>query len=396
MRIIDILHFSFSNVFRARLRSLLTIFSRAIGVASVVLVLLLGDGSRAAVADQLDKIGLEGIMVYPKQTAVAQGINLREDDAHDLLRNVEGIDKAMPVLIRYGSYKIKNWQGNALIYGVDVAMRDILKVDLLYGRLPNKTDIEAKRPVAIVNSGFAEMVYKRKNITGKTIKLYIGTYSMEFEIIGIISSQDDGLSQLLGDMLPEFIYIPYSTAMVLSKENVIDEIILKASDEAAAERAVSYLDGKYGKGKSFKYENINGIRGRLDNVISLITLFIGSIAAISIIVAGFGIMNTMMSAAVERKREIGVYLTLGATGRDILCSFLAEAAIISAIGGILGIILVMVPIAAVVEITKLSFELNPLYIVVAEAVAVFCGIVFGVCPAAKAASLNPIDAIRCE
>jgi len=396
MRVFDILRFSFNNVFRARFRSFLTICSIAIGVASVVLVLSLGDGSRAAVADQLDKIGLEGIMIYPKQTAVAQGVNLRKEDTSDLLRNVEGIDKAMPVLIRYGSYKIKNWQGNALIYGVDAAMRDILKIDLLYGRLLNKIDIEAKKPVAIVNSNFAEMVYKRKNIVGKSIKLYAGSYYMDFEIIGIISSQDDGLSQLLGEMLPEFIYIPYTTAMELANENVIDEIIIKTSNEKTADRALSYLNSKYGKGKSFRYENINGIRDQLDNVISLITLFIGSIAAISIVVAGFGIMNTMMSAAVERRREIGVYLTLGATGRDILFSFLAESAIISAIGGVIGIILVILPITAAIGITKIAFQINPGYIVTAQFIAIFCGIAFGVCPAVRAAAMNPIDAIRSE
>jgi putative ABC transport system permease protein len=107
-------------------------------------------------------------------------------------------------------------------------------------------------------------------------------------------------------------------------------------------------------------------------------------------------MNTMMSAAIERKHEIGIYLTLGATGRDILLSFIAESAIISAIGGILGIILVAVPLKIAVDITKISFQLNPGYILIAEAIAILCGIVFGVAPAIRAAAMNPIDAIRSE
>jgi putative ABC transport system permease protein len=396
MRLPDVIRLSLHNVYRARFRTLLTIFSIAIGVASVVLVLSLGDGSRSAIADQLDKIGLEGIMIYPKQTAIAQGISLQVDDALDLYRNVDGVDKAMPVLIRYGSYKLKNWQGNALIYGVDSTMRDILKTDLLYGRLPNRMDIEASKPVAVVNSDFAEMIYKRKNIVGKRIKLIIGSYGMEFEVIGVISTRDDGLSQLLGEALPEFIYIPYSAAMELSREKSLDEIIIKSTDDKVGQRAVSYLNRKYGNGLYFKFENINGIRDRIDNVISLIALFIGSIAAISIVVAGFGIMNTMMSATVERKREIGIYLTLGATGRDILFSFLAESAIVSAIGGVLGILLAIIPIIFATNITNIEFKLNAGYILIAETTAVLCGIVFAVGPASKAAAMNPIDAIRSE
>lgn len=396
MRIRDIIRLAMNNVFRGKIRTALTICSISIGVASVVLVLSLGDGSRAAVSAQMDKLGLEGIMLYPKQTAVASGIHLSAEDASELMSNISGVDKAMPVMLRYGSYKIKNWQGNALIYGIDASMREVLKIDLLYGRLPNRLDINSAKPVAIINETFAQMIYLRKNIVGKVIKVFIGSAYQEFEIIGVISSQDDGLSQLIGEALPEFIYIPYSTAMHLSGDDHIDEIILKSNDSMAGERAASYLSNKYGSSNSFKYENITGIRDKVDNVIGLIALFISAIAAISIVVAGIGIMNTMMSAAIERKHEIGIYLTLGASGRDILLSFLAESAIISAVGGLIGIIVVAFPIRAASVITDLAFQFNASYIIIAEAVSIFCGILFGVSPAIRAAAMNPIDAIRSE
>jgi len=107
-------------------------------------------------------------------------------------------------------------------------------------------------------------------------------------------------------------------------------------------------------------------------------------------------MNTMMSQAIERKREIGIYLTLGATGRDIMLSFLAESAVLSAIGGILGIIVSVIPISVVSEITKIQFSLQLRHILIAEGISIFCGLLFGVSPAMRAASLNPIDAIRSE
>lgn len=394
MKFIDILRFSTVNFLRGGLRSLLTICSISIGVASVILVLTLGDGSREAIGNELDRLGLEGIMIYPKQIAVSQGISLAGADAYELKANVQGIDKSMPVMIRYGSYRIKNWQGNALIYGVDPTMRDVLKVDLLYGRLINHQDTSAGRDVAVISSEFAEMVYKRKNIVGKEMKLYIGENLRSFEIVGITSTQQNGLSQLLGEGLPQFFYIPYTSLMGLANESTIDEVIILSESEYAADRAVSYLNRKYSSPNSFKYENIYGIRDKVDNVIYLLTLFISAIAAIAIVVAGLGIMNTMMSQAIERKHEIGIYSTLGATGRDIMLNFLTESAILSAIGGLLGIALSIIPVSLASQITDIPFTIQISHVLMAECVSVMCGIIFGVSPALRAASLNPIDAIR--
>ncbi|NLM62385.1 MAG: FtsX-like permease family protein [Clostridiales bacterium] len=396
MKLTDILRLALGNFLRGRIRSLLTICSISIGVASVILILTLGDGSRAAISEQLDRIGLDGIMIYPKQIAISQGIALTGQDAYELAENIQGIDKSMPIMVRYGSYRIKNWQGNALVYGVDDTMRDVLKVDLLYGRMLNRIDVNAGKNVIVISSDFAEMVYRRKNIVGKSIRIYVGTNFEEYEIIGVVSSHKDGISQLLGDTLPQFFYVPYTSLMRLVKEDTVDEVVILSDDESVAAKAVSYLNRKYGNSNSFRFENINGIRDRIDNVIYLIAMFISAIAAIAIIVAGIGIMNTMMSQAIERKREIGIYLTLGATGRDIMLSFLAESAVLSAIGGILGIIVSVIPISVVSEITKIQFSLQLRHILIAEGISIFCGLLFGVSPAMRAASLNPIDAIRSE
>ena len=396
MKLTDILRLALGNFLRGRIRSLLTICSISIGVASVILILTLGDGSRAAISEQLDRIGLDGIMIYPKQIAISQGIALTGQDAYELAENIQGIDKSMPIMVRYGSYRIKNWQGNALVYGVDDTMRDVLKVDLLYGRMLNRIDVNAGKNVIVISSDFAEMVYRRKNIVGKSIRIYLGTNFEEYEIIGVVSSHKDGISQLLGDTLPQFFYVPYTSLMRLVKEDTVDEVVILSDDESVAAKAVSYLNRKYGNSNSFRFENINGIRDRIDNVIYLIAMFISAIAAIAIIVAGIGIMNTMMSQAIERKREIGIYLTLGATGRDIMLSFLAESAVLSAIGGILGIIVSVIPISVVSEITKIQFSLQLRHILIAEGISIFCGLLFGVSPAMRAASLNPIDAIRSE
>jgi len=396
MKLTDILRLALGNFLRGRIRSLLTTCSISIGVASVILILTLGDGSRAAISEQLDRIGLDGIMIYPKQIAISQGIALTGQDAYELAENIQGIDKSMPIMVRYGSYRIKNWQGNALVYGVDDTMRDVLKVDLLYGRMLNRIDVNAGKNVIVISSDFAEMVYRRKNIVGKSIRIYVGTNFEEYEIIGVVSSHKDGISQLLGDTLPQFFYVPYTSLMRLVKEDTVDEVVILSDDESVAAKAVSYLNRKYGNSNSFRFENINGIRDRIDNVIYLIAMFISAIAAIAIIVAGIGIMNTMMSQAIERKREIGIYLTLGATGRDIMLSFLAESAVLSAIGGILGIIVSVIPISVVSEITKIQFSLQLRHILIAEGISIFCGLLFGVSPAMRAASLNPIDAIRSE
>lgn len=394
MKFTDLIKYSFSNVFRGRLRSVLTILSVAIGVASVILVLTIGDGGREAVAAQLDKIGVNGTLVFPKQTAIAAGVVLTDSDAYEL-ENIRGIDRSMPLMVRYGSYKIKNWQGNIIIYGIDSSMKEILNVDLLYGRYPNKSDIRASKQVAIISEGFAKMVYNRSNIVGKQVSLYVGSRSLDFEIIGVISTQNDIFSQILGDTLPEFVYVPYSATMKLTGEVGIDEIVVQTESEPQMEKVISHLNNKHGR-NSFKSENIGGIRSKFDSIVGLVAMLVGAIASISVLVAGIGIMNTMISAAIERKYEIGIYLTLGATSKDIFLSFLVESAAISAIGGVVGIVVVLILLIPVSSITGNLFSLNMWYVLIAEISCIVCGIIFGVIPAIKAAALNPIDAIRSE
>lgn len=395
MRTGDLFRYALCNVLRGKLRSVLTILSIAIGVASVVLVLTIGDGGREAVTEELNSIGLDGIVIYPKQAAVAQGVILTDQDAIGIQNNVRSVNVAMPCMVRYGSFRMRNWQGNALIYGIDVSMKEILNVDLKYGRLPNQTDIRSSRAVAVISEGFARTVYNRSNIVGKKIRLYVGTSSNEFEVIGVISSLDGTLVNLVGEALPEFVYIPYTTAMVLAGEECIDQIIVQSDYEKAGENTLRYLDQKYGQ-DLFKYENINGIRDKFDEVLMLLALFIGAIASISVVVAGIGIMNTMISAGIERKYEIGIYRTLGATAKNILWSFLVESAFISALGGALGILIVFLTLIPVRQFTGIDFVLDSLHIGLGILLSAGFGVVFGVVPALRAAALNPIDAIRAE
>ncbi|MDL2273160.1 ABC transporter permease [Oscillospiraceae bacterium OttesenSCG-928-G22] len=394
MKFLDLLRLTVRGATRGKFKTVLTMSAIAIGVMSVVLVLSIGEGSRTAVSEELDKIGLSGISVFPKEVAANAGVRPEGEDAEWLKMRLSDADAVMPLMIRYGSYGIRNWQGNVMIYGVTEEVTSMLNVTLKHGRLFLASDISSEHPVAIVDTAFCETVYGRENIVGKVVTLNISGRDMPFTIVGIIEPQAGGLSQLVGEALPEFVYVPYTALQRMTGEKTVDQIFIKSSEESSGERASAYLDKRYDRTDSFRYENIGGYREYLDSILRLITLFISAVAAISIIVAGIGIMNTMMSNMVERRREIGVYMALGATRRDIILSFLMESALISLLGGAVGIALSALLLYVTNSALHVSFSISPGYIAIAEGIAGLFGVGFGVAPAVRAADLDPVEALR--
>ena len=395
MRIFDIFYLAVSNAVTGKLRTIFTLSAVSIGVAAVILVISAGDGGKKLISEQVDKLGIEGITIYVKQSASNAGVTLGSDDAVEVAANVDGIENAMPVIIRYGSYIMRNWRGNAVMYGVDANMRGMMNVELLYGRLPTAQDTRYQSKIAVIDSNFAKEVFGRENVTGKEIQLFLGNQYHTFEIAGIISPQSDVIEELIGESIPKFVYLPYTTVQKLTGSSGIDQLLIRSDDDAVGEKAVSYLNNKY-SGDSFKHENISGIRNRLNDIMEMITVFIGAIASVSIFVAGIGVMNTTLSVAVERKKEIGIYMALGATQKMIFSEFLIESALVSAAGGVAGTAISLALLYVAGEIVGISIMPAIMTVIFTVFVATVSGMLFGVLPSVKASQMNPIDALRGE
>lgn len=393
----DVFHIAASNARRSRARAWLTGLSIAIGVSSVMLISSLGDSGQKVITNELDKLGINGITVYSTNTEINP---LTAEDAEYLENTMPEVACALPLVIEYGSYRLKNIQGNTVVWGVDSEIDRVLDIELLHGRLPNRTDIQFGGNVAVIDDALAQKTYQRDNVVGKSIMVGVGGATERFEIIGVIRSQQDGINQMVGGMIPDFMYIPYTTANRMRSSSEVSQIAIKCasgfSSDTAGQKAAEVLGRSKHITDGYATENMTGHVNNLKSIAGLVALLLSAVAAISLCVGGLGIMNTMLSSTAERKKEIGICMAIGAKRSDIAICFLTESALVSAIGGSIGALigLGLSWLISVVLGMPTAFSLQKLLI--AEAVSIFCGIIFAVIPAVRASKLDPIVALRDE
>lgn len=272
-------------------------------------------------------------------------------------------------------------------------------VRLLYGSIFTKTDVQNSAKVCLVEEGFARAAYKRSNIIGKTVTLFSNSTSTDFTVKGVVANGSGMFYNLIGNYIPSFVYVPYTTAEALRGTKGYDQIAVQtASDsnnDAIGTRIVSALS-KNSSGNTYVAMNMFKQRQQLSNVLEIITLVISTVGGISLVVAGLGVMTVMTVCVSERTREIGIKKAIGAPKSAILLEFLFESLGISLLGGAAGIAsgLSLAYIAMLVMHMEFVFTMRS--IIISTFLSVAVGVIFGVHPAIKAANLNPVDALRCE
>jgi len=203
---------------------------------------------------------------------------------------------------------------------------------------------------------------------------------------------------MLDGVLPQFIYMPYTTLGALRGRETISEITIRctsaAENDKAGELAVATLSRVSGLKDTFGFENINTHISRFKNISSMITLLISAIAAISLFVAGLGIMNTMLASTGERKKEIGIMMAVGARQRDIAMCFMTESAIISGIGGLSGTLLGILLLLIATGIAGMQPVISVYKLIFIFLVSIMAGVIFAILPSYRASKLNPVDILH--
>lgn len=390
----DIVRLSYLNIFRQKTRNFLNISAVAIGVSSVLLVSSLGTGGEKIINTELQKLGLRGISVFQNQNP--NSAPLYAEDAASLEKRFDQIEKTLPIVLETGKLKFNKITSDAVLFGVGENPESVYRVTLLYGRTPNYSDINNKKRVVVIDDELAEKAYRRKNVVGKTITIKFNERSEKFSVIGVIRSQKDGINQFLGNGLPDFVYLPYSTLNELRNKNCLSQIALSCSDEYNSDGSefAKYLSKIKSAPGSYSSKNLSTKVDEIKGISKLVSSVMSAIAAISLIVAGIGIMNAMFSATAERKREIGILMAIGAKEDNILLCFLFEAVIIIFFGGALGTSFAFFILSTISNTFSISlmFELKTFLII--EALSFFCGILFSIIPAVKASKLSPISALE--
>ncbi|KPK41987.1 MAG: macrolide ABC transporter ATP-binding protein [Omnitrophica WOR_2 bacterium SM23_29] len=388
-----------------KMRSFLSILGILIGVAAVIAMLAVGQGAKESIEKQLASLGSNLLVVRPGSRRV-MGVALEAGSVTRLtFQDVAAIEKltgevkrVSPSVTGRGQivYANKNW--NTRVEGVGVDYAPLRASIPAVGRFFTEDEVRMRDKVALLGTTVARQLFGDTNPIGETIKINL----LNFKVIGILPAKGATGFHDQNDT----VLIPITTAMyrVLGKE-YIDSIYVEAQGPEsidAAQEAITKLIIKQHRlltkdeEDSFQIHNMADIKNALETTTKTMSLLLGSIAAISLLVGGIGIMNIMLVSVTERTREIGLRKAIGANNKDIMVQFLIEAILMSFIGGVVGILLGGGVSILITLFAGWAVKVSLTSIILATTFSLIVGILFGLWPAQKASRLDPIEALRYE
>lgn len=391
---LDILLLAIKNIFKNKLKFALTMVSIVIGVTSVVIITTVSDFGQQLISQEFESMGIDGLAISSKYSDSVLSVDL----AKTIEQNFAEISEAMPIISKIGTFETYTKSGQAIILGVDNSLYETLKITSLYGTCFTSSDINLQKKVCVIDEDLAQLLYGRSNIIGKEIYLTIDGNLEKFEICAIISNQTALIDSFMGENSPNLIYIPYTIMQTITNTQSVSQIAIRATDDSDLEQVKDdleyFLSKKREIDNNFEIQNINSYMENINNITFFIALILAFIGSISLIVATIGVTNMMFCSAIERKKEIGIYMALGAKSSVISKIFLAESVLICLFSGALGVIMGIISAFYIAKSININFYININYVAIIFAISILSGIISGIAPAIKASHLNPIDVLR--
>lgn len=388
MKIIESLKISFKNIKNNKLRSILTMLGLIIGVASVIVLVGIGNGATTSVTSEVQSLGTDILTV----SISSSSSYFKYEQMEDVLKldNISAVApyKSVSATVSRGT----TTSSKSSILATNANYLDVTNIEIASGRTISAIDVENKSKVCILGSDIAKTLFNMASPVGETIKIDGDNYT----VIGLLEEQGTSM----GTDVDSMILMPITTAKYLGEDTSITSLYVKVADDSkitATQRVLeNYIRSTLQISSDYyTVSTQDSVLDTMQNITSTLSLMLGGIASISLIVGGIGVMNVMLVSVTERTKEIGIRKSLGAKRRDILFQFLIEALVLSLLGGLIGIILAF-GIGTITEKIGYSFEPGNLVVLIAFASSAIIGLIFGIFPAYRAASLNPIDALRTE
>lgn len=401
MNLLENIYIALSSIRANKMRSFLTMLGIIIGISAVIAISAIGNGGKYQIHQTLEQFGTNRLMIYMNWSK-NQSFSYRDyinDRDIEAIKPIDGIEAIAPLYEQWTSIRAKDKTSDIIVIGANESSQSINNVKMIAGRFITEQDLKKYNQSIVISEKSARELYGTIDVIGQEVTVNTRRGPVNFKIIGITKFEENLFSGTVNDGRPQ-VYVPVSTIMRIYNEKVYYGINLKIKDRDSMDRIgeqvtrlLERLHNNEDKYMVFNleqtFQTVNGVLNNITNVLALI-------AGIALLVGGIGIMNIMLVAVTERIREIGVKKAIGAKRRTILLQFLTESAIISLVGGILGIILGFAIGAIVSGFLKMPPLISIREVVIATSLAIIIGIVFGVYPANRAAKLDPIEALRYE
>ena len=401
MNLREALRFSYQSLKANKIRTLLTALGLVIGNASVILVVTISLTSRDYILDQIRGIGSN--LVYANYEAGSQTATQVEADFVKLadveaVRQLLGprINAATAVMTNYDRMIIGGREEDIAVIGSDDQYRAVRNLVVLAGRFMDANDVGMRNKVAMLTEELARRLYGSQTAAiGQILKIH----GLQFTVIGTFKEKTSSFG--MSELSSETILIPITVLRYFTSSERIDPMYVQvrdASDVIPVTREVRQIvEGRHRPGARYKVENLAAILEAAQNIATILTIVLILVSAIALIISGIGIMNIMLVTVTERTREIGVRMAIGASRKWVLHQFLLEAILISVGGGVIGILAgIAVPLSVQFFTDQFKIPISVLSILIAFAVSLLVGLVFGLLPANRAARLNPTEALRYE
>lgn len=395
-----------------KMRSFLTALGIIIGIASVITMLAVGQGTKRSIQANISEMGSNMIMISPgadfrggvRQDASSME-TLKMQDYENIKDECSYLKAVSPTVQSSGQWIYGNNNTPSSIYGVNAEYLDIRQLSVADGEMFSDADIKASAKVCVLGQTVVDNLFPDgSDPVGKVVRFN----SIPFRVVGVLKKK--GYNSMGMDQ-DDLVLAPYTTVMKrILAQNYLQGIQASAITEGVTDKATEEItnvlrrnhklrdatETSEGDSDDFNIRSQEELSSMMNSTTDMLTILLGCVAGISLIVGGIGIMNIMYVSVTERTREIGLRMSVGARGVDILNQFLIEAILLSVTGGIIGVLLGVGASYAIKALAHWPIYIQPWSIIMSFAVCTFTGVFFGWYPAKKAARLDPIEAIRYE
>lgn len=399
MRTADILRFARDAATGNLLRTALSVLAMSIGVAAVVVLTALGDGARRYVVDQFSNLGTNLVIVLPGRSGTG-GFNpanaitstprdLTVDDAAAILRS-PAVKRLAPLAVGISEISAGGKLREATVAGTTAEFLEVRHMELAQGRFLPEEDWNRGSPVAVIGAKIRDELFGPEPAIGQLVRLG----DRRLRVVGVLKSTGQGL----GMNTDELVIVPVALAQAMFNSNTLFRILVEAKSReaipAAKSQALEIIKSRHQGEEDVTVITQDAVLATFDKLLSALTLGVAGIAAISLAVAGILVMNVMLVAVTQRTGEIGLLKALGATARTIRTAFLMEAAMLSAVGALVGYGLGHLGAFAIRQFFPIFPAYPPQWAVIAGlSTALATGLLFGVMPARRAARMDPVEAL---